>query len=220
VPCPDCSAGTLGRGGYVRKNPLPKKLIGSKWTAAGIDPVLGWRHFSVDRDASAPGATGRKHLFARLRASCDPSARIWVSAQLLRDRTRWAAGWLRMDDVVLQRQQLREEEEEEEEGEEDEEGGGSAAPASAAAAEAPAKDREEEEQEDKDEEEGEEGESTSTSKRKAKKKSKSKKKDSSRSTKMLVGGGGGGVACQRCSGTGWRPCSACKGEGRAELIVL
>lgn len=61
-------------------------LVGSKWTAQ--EPTLGWRHFLV---------VNRKNqgewVFAELVAACDPEARFWLNAKLLKQRTGWVAGW-------------------------------------------------------------------------------------------------------------------------------
>jgi tryptophan-rich hypothetical protein len=70
---------------------MPKKqkfphLLGSKWTAQ--QTVLGWRHFEV---------VNRKNqgqwVFAELVAACEPEARLWINAKLLKDRRLWQAGW-------------------------------------------------------------------------------------------------------------------------------
>lgn len=61
-------------------------LLDSKWTAQ--QQTLGWRHFQV---------VSRKNqgmwVFAELVASCDDQARVWVNAQLLKDRRLWLPGW-------------------------------------------------------------------------------------------------------------------------------
>jgi hypothetical protein len=123
----------------------------------------------------------------RLRASCDPGAKLWVSAQLLRDRQRWAAGWLRMDDVVLRVEDGGEEE-------------------------APAHDKEDGEEEDEKQQQQQQQQP----------KGRRDRSTNSNKTKKIVvrGSVGTGAPCRKCSGTGWRPCSGCRGEGRADLIVL
>ena len=115
---------------------------------------------------------------------------------MLRDRSRWAAGWLRMDDVVLVRQQHQEEEVGEEE------------------------QQQEEQQEDQEHQEEQQEQEEARGHRKKKKARRRGDGNAKASSKIVVRGSGLGVACRRCEGTGWRPCTACKGEGRAELIVL
>jgi tryptophan-rich hypothetical protein len=76
----------------VRKQKFPH-LIGSKWTA--LEDTFGWRHFQV---------VNRKNdsewIFAELVASCDETARFWVNAKILKDRQRWAAGWLTLEEIA------------------------------------------------------------------------------------------------------------------------
>jgi tryptophan-rich hypothetical protein len=76
---------------------MPKKqrfphLIGSKWTAK--QTLLGWRHFQV---------INRKNqgswVFAELMAACDPNARVWLNAKLLKNRQLWSAGWQSLDEM-------------------------------------------------------------------------------------------------------------------------
>ncbi|NJM57021.1 MAG: TIGR02450 family Trp-rich protein [Synechococcales cyanobacterium RU_4_20] len=61
-------------------------LLGSKWTAQ--QKTLGWRHFQV---------TNRKNqgpwVYAELVASCDQAVRLWINAQLLKERDLWLPGW-------------------------------------------------------------------------------------------------------------------------------
>ena len=61
-------------------------LVGSKWTAR--QQTWGWRHFQ----AIARHDEGRL-VFAEMVASCDPTARFWLNADQLKDRTLWEAGW-------------------------------------------------------------------------------------------------------------------------------
>mmetsp|Transcript_17161 Transcript_17161/g.43041 ORF Transcript_17161/g.43041 Transcript_17161/m.43041 type:complete len:256 (-) Transcript_17161:556-1323(-) len=93
VPCTACNGtGKLSRGGYNKKTTLPKEIINSKWTA--MEDTIGWRHFRVMSQRKA-GA----QAFLLMQASCDPAAQIWVNRDSLRDRARWAAGWLPMSEV-------------------------------------------------------------------------------------------------------------------------
>jgi tryptophan-rich hypothetical protein len=53
-----------------------------------METTLGWRHFAcIQIRKAGPGAT-----FLLLQASCDASVQLWVNAQNLKDRQRWAAG--------------------------------------------------------------------------------------------------------------------------------
>lgn len=61
-------------------------LVGSKWTACHT--VLGWRHFQVTNRQNQG-----KWVFAELVAACDPDARFWINASLLKNRRLWQAGW-------------------------------------------------------------------------------------------------------------------------------
>jgi tryptophan-rich hypothetical protein len=67
-------------------------LLGSKWTAQ--QDTLGWRHFQV---------ITRKNqgswIFAELQASCDDEVRVWVNAQLLKDRQLWLPGWRSLAEI-------------------------------------------------------------------------------------------------------------------------
>ena len=76
----------------------PKKqkfphLLGSKWTAQ--QQTMGWRHFQV---------TNRKNegrlVFAELVASCDPTVRFWINANVLKNRQLWQAGWQTLDQIT------------------------------------------------------------------------------------------------------------------------
>ncbi|NJN38052.1 MAG: TIGR02450 family Trp-rich protein [Acaryochloridaceae cyanobacterium CSU_3_4] len=69
----------------VNKQKLPH-LLGSKWTAQSS--TLGWRHFQVVNRQNE-GAL----VFAELVAACDESVRLWVNAQVLKNRRLWQPGW-------------------------------------------------------------------------------------------------------------------------------
>ena len=76
---------------------MPKKqkyphLLGSKWTAQ--QKTLGWRHFQVVNRKNE-GAL----VIAELVASCDASARLWINAQQLKNRTLWRAGWTPLSEL-------------------------------------------------------------------------------------------------------------------------
>lgn len=197
----------------MRKNPLPKNLVGTKWTAAGREPVLGWRHFVVEEarksgqavagaSSSAPTPTPTT-TFVRLRASCDPTARLWVSALLLRDRARWAAGWLRMDDVVLARVDG---------------GGGGEDEVQEGGQESG---RDDGGKEDDDGDAAASSTSTAKAKRRGGRGRRGGNSGNTNNSKIVMRGSvGTGAPCRKCSGTGWRPCTGCKGEGRSDLIVL
>jgi tryptophan-rich hypothetical protein len=70
---------------------MPKKqkfpyLVGSKWTSQ--QKMFGWRHFQVVNRKNQG-----KWVFAEMVAACDPEARFWINANLLKDRSQWLAGW-------------------------------------------------------------------------------------------------------------------------------
>ena len=75
----------------AKKQKFPH-LLGSKWTAQ--QKVLGWRHFQV---------TNRKNqqrwVFAELVAACDPQARFWINAKLLKNSQLWSAGWQTLNEI-------------------------------------------------------------------------------------------------------------------------
>ena len=62
--------------------------LNDKWTA--LAPLCGWRHFRI---------TMRRYddltLMIELMAACDPSARVWVRADELKDEARFKSGWIR-----------------------------------------------------------------------------------------------------------------------------
>lgn len=75
----------------AKKQKFPH-LLGSKWTAQA--KILGWRHFQV-KNRQNQG----KWVFAELVSSCDPTVRLWVNAQQLKDDRLWAAGWTSLKEV-------------------------------------------------------------------------------------------------------------------------
>lgn len=78
----------------AKKQKFPH-LVGSKWTAQ--QPTMGWRHFRV---------TNRKNqgswVFAEIVAACDPDARFWLNAQLLKDQSVWQSGWKSLNELPLE----------------------------------------------------------------------------------------------------------------------
>lgn len=67
-------------------------LLGSKWTAQ--QNTMGWRHFQVINRQDRGSL-----VFAELMASCDDEVRLWVNAQLLKDRTIWLPGWKALQEL-------------------------------------------------------------------------------------------------------------------------
>ncbi|MGI8933757.1 TIGR02450 family Trp-rich protein [Leptolyngbya sp. BC1307] len=67
-------------------------LVGSKWTAQ--QKTLGWRHFHVVNRKNQGG-----WVFAELVAACDPQARFWLNAKVLKNRQIWAAGWQTLNEI-------------------------------------------------------------------------------------------------------------------------
>jgi tryptophan-rich hypothetical protein len=62
-----------------------------------METTLGWRHFRV----TAVKKLGKQAaMFLLLQASCDSSTQLWVSAQTLRNRGCWAAGWLTLTEMM------------------------------------------------------------------------------------------------------------------------
>lgn len=53
-----------------------------------METTLGWRHYRC----IAVRKAGPRATFLLLQASCDAGAQLWVNAQNLKDRQRWAAG--------------------------------------------------------------------------------------------------------------------------------
>jgi len=75
----------------MKKQKFPH-LLGSKWTAQ--QPTLGWRHFQVvDRKNQG------KWVFAELVATCDASVRLWINAQVLKQKSLWVAGWQTLEEI-------------------------------------------------------------------------------------------------------------------------
>ena len=75
----------------TKKQKFPH-LLGSKWTAQ--QPTLGWRHFQVvDRKNQG------KWVFAELVATCDASVRLWINAQVLKQKSLWIAGWQTLEEI-------------------------------------------------------------------------------------------------------------------------
>jgi tryptophan-rich hypothetical protein len=78
----------------LAKQKLPH-LLGSKWTAQ--QKTLGWRHFSVvTRKNQGPW------VFAEMVATCDPEARFWLNAKVLKNQQLWIAGWQTRDEMKAQ----------------------------------------------------------------------------------------------------------------------
>jgi tryptophan-rich hypothetical protein len=76
----------------ARKQKFPH-LVGSKWTA--LEDTFGWRHFQVFNRKNEG-----EWVFAELRSSCDETVQFWINAQVLKDRRRWAAGWMTLEEIV------------------------------------------------------------------------------------------------------------------------
>ncbi|GMH45933.1 hypothetical protein BSKO_13897 [Bryopsis sp. KO-2023] len=89
MPCGDCkSTGRLGVGGYNRKNPVNlSKIIQSKWTA--LEKTFGWRHFRAMQKRKLG-----KENYVLMTATCDENTKFWLNTKNLKDRSRWASGWL------------------------------------------------------------------------------------------------------------------------------
>ncbi|GAQ88812.1 hypothetical protein KFL_004610070 [Klebsormidium nitens] len=104
ITCAKCNGrGRLSpRGGYHKKNPVSmEKIEGSQWTA--MERTLGWRHFRVAgkrRGPEAAAAGGSAAWLVEMVATCDPSARLWINAQNLRDREHWSMGWLQKAELA------------------------------------------------------------------------------------------------------------------------
>jgi len=89
IDCKDCrGSGQLPRGGYQKKNPVNmNRLIGSKWTA--MERTFGWRHFRATQNRKEG-----KCSYVLLVATCDEATQFWVDVQNLKDREKFASGWL------------------------------------------------------------------------------------------------------------------------------
>lgn len=68
-------------------------LVGSKWTSQ--QQMFGWRHFQVVNRKNQG-----KWVFAEMVAACDPEARFWLNANLLKDRSQWLAGWQSLQEMT------------------------------------------------------------------------------------------------------------------------
>eukprot|EP00192_Tetraselmis_astigmatica_P018616 CAMPEP_0117682942 /NCGR_PEP_ID=MMETSP0804-20121206/20030_1 /TAXON_ID=1074897 /ORGANISM="Tetraselmis astigmatica, Strain CCMP880" /LENGTH=245 /DNA_ID=CAMNT_0005493291 /DNA_START=94 /DNA_END=831 /DNA_ORIENTATION=- len=76
------------QGGYQKKNPVNmNRLIGSKWTA--MERTFGWRHFRATQNRKEG-----KCSYVLLVATCDEATQFWVDVQNLKDREKFASGWL------------------------------------------------------------------------------------------------------------------------------
>lgn len=97
--CEVCGGrGVLERGGFARRNPVRlDSLVGSKWTA--VQAIEGrWRHFIC---AGRRGKMARTAI-AKLSSTCGPRAKrihIEVPVTELKQRTRWAGGWVTLEDI-------------------------------------------------------------------------------------------------------------------------
>lgn len=94
VPCKACKgAGRLTSSGYHKRNHVnANKVVGSSWTA--LERTLGWRHFNATHKLKAG-----KQVYVLMMATCDNSACIWVNLQNLKERERWASGWLQKSEI-------------------------------------------------------------------------------------------------------------------------
>ncbi|KAL4853668.1 hypothetical protein ACK3TF_005387 [Chlorella vulgaris] len=102
VQCTQCGGtGRLARGGYQKRNPINvARVIGSKWTA--MERTFGWRHFRVMQKKGQGKGT-----FVLMTATCDESTQFWVNMQNLKDRDRWASGWLQKQETLALEQQRK-----------------------------------------------------------------------------------------------------------------
>ncbi|KAG0579906.1 hypothetical protein M758_4G134800 [Ceratodon purpureus] len=96
MKCDVCDGqGTLARGGFHKRNPVAiARIVGSKWTA--METTFGWRHFHVHSKRRGPG----KDWFLEMVSTCDETTRFWLNAKILKDRERWAAGWLQKEELL------------------------------------------------------------------------------------------------------------------------
>ena len=67
-----------------------------------MERTLGWRHFRVLQKRGK----GRE-AFVLLAATCDESSQLWVNLQNLKERRRWASGWLQKTEMLGLAEQLR-----------------------------------------------------------------------------------------------------------------
>ncbi|XP_057835065.1 uncharacterized protein LOC131045501 isoform X2 [Cryptomeria japonica] len=108
--CDKCDGkGSLGRGGYQKKNPVNlDRIVGSKWTAR--ETTFGWRHFIVYSKQRGSA----KDWFLEMVATCDKDTHFWINSKNLKsslhdiggpkfvwqDRERWSMGWLQREELV------------------------------------------------------------------------------------------------------------------------
>lgn len=104
VACDKCDGkGSLGRGGYQKKNPVDlNRIIGSKWTA--LETTFGWRHFIVHTKQRGSA----KDWFLEMVATCDKNTHFWINSKNLKDRGRWSMGWLQRDELMHSNEETKE----------------------------------------------------------------------------------------------------------------
>ena len=95
IACAACAgAGRLPAGGYNKRIPVnASRIVGSKWTA--LQRTFGWRHFRVTQKRKQGS-----EVFALMVATCDEATQLWLNVKNLKDRSRWAAGWLQRSDML------------------------------------------------------------------------------------------------------------------------
>ncbi|XP_057835069.1 uncharacterized protein LOC131045501 isoform X6 [Cryptomeria japonica] len=78
--CDKCDGkGSLGRGGYQKKNPVNlDRIVGSKWTAR--ETTFGWRHFIVYSKQRGSA----KDWFLEMVATCDKDTHFWINSKNLK----------------------------------------------------------------------------------------------------------------------------------------
>eukprot|EP00887_Chlorella_sp_A99_P007095 scaffold2.g7095.t1 len=137
VPCEVCGgSGRLGRGGYQKRNPLNlSRLVEEergqpdvcaagghlRRSDAGEHRQLSPMHPPPPAVAAAPAQRRRKqrveplppHLVAQGASNARARAPVWINAQNLRDRQRWAAGWLQKQDILALEQQQQQQQQQE-----------------------------------------------------------------------------------------------------------
>ncbi|PRW51032.1 hypothetical protein C2E21_5358 [Chlorella sorokiniana] len=59
-----------------------------------MERTLGWRHF----EAVQKRGQGRE-AYVLLESTCDRETKLWVNLQNLKDRARWASGWLQKEEM-------------------------------------------------------------------------------------------------------------------------